>query len=116
MKAAEKFFSSFGHLVEKLDLSFITGLWNEKYGRKLGCVVTSTEDEEILDCFHEASLEEARCVIWLLEDNREKFPSLHHALDVFFDIMGKCIQLIFSVCPILPSFLRSAFKIQDMLS
>ncbi|XP_025067841.1 E3 ubiquitin-protein ligase TTC3 isoform X4 [Alligator sinensis] len=87
LKAAEKFFSSFGHLVEKLDLSFITGLWNEKYGRKLGCVVTSTEDEEILDCFHEASLEEARCVIWLLEDNREKFPSLHHALDVFFDIM-----------------------------
>ncbi|XP_019379597.1 PREDICTED: E3 ubiquitin-protein ligase TTC3 isoform X4 [Gavialis gangeticus] len=87
LKAAENFFSSFGHLVEKLDLSFITSLWNEKYGRKLGCVVTSTEDKEILNYFHEAALEEARCVIWLLEDNREKFPSLHHALDVFFDIM-----------------------------
>ncbi|XP_019384464.1 PREDICTED: E3 ubiquitin-protein ligase TTC3 isoform X4 [Crocodylus porosus] len=87
LKATENFFSSFGHLVEKLDLSFITSLWNEKYGCKLGCVVTSTEDKEILNCFHEATLEEARCVIWLLEDNREKFPSLHHALDVFFDIM-----------------------------
>uniref|UniRef100_A0A8C8R812 RING-type E3 ubiquitin transferase n=1 Tax=Pelusios castaneus TaxID=367368 RepID=A0A8C8R812_9SAUR len=94
LEATKNFFSRYGDFVEELDLRFITILWNEKYGSKLGNVLTSFEDHEILNCFYEASLKEARCVIWLLEDNREKFPSLHQALDEFFDKMDvPCIIL-----------------------
>ncbi|KAG6932768.1 tetratricopeptide repeat domain 3 [Chelydra serpentina] len=94
LEATKIFFSRYGDIVKELDLSFITILWNEKYGSKLGNVLTSFEDNEILKCFYEASLKETRCVIWLLEDNREKFPSLHQALDEFFDKMDvPCIIL-----------------------
>ncbi|XP_034608609.1 E3 ubiquitin-protein ligase TTC3 isoform X3 [Trachemys scripta elegans] len=94
LEATKIFFSRYGDIVKELDLSFITILWNEKYGSKLGNVLTSFEDNEILQCFYEASLKETRCVIWLLEDNREKFPSLHQALDEFFDKMDvPCIIL-----------------------
>ncbi|EMP27852.1 E3 ubiquitin-protein ligase TTC3 [Chelonia mydas] len=94
LEATKIFFSRYGDIVKELDLSFITFLWNEKYGSKLGSVLTSFEDNEILKCFYEASLKETRCVIWLLEDNREKFPSLHQALDEFFDKMDvPCIIL-----------------------
>ncbi|XP_043363393.1 E3 ubiquitin-protein ligase TTC3 isoform X7 [Dermochelys coriacea] len=94
LEATKIFFSRYGDIVKELDLSFITFLWNEKYGSKLDSVLTSFEDNEILKCFYEASLKETRCVIWLLEDNREKFPSLHQALDEFFDKMDvPCIIL-----------------------
>ncbi|XP_067401360.1 E3 ubiquitin-protein ligase TTC3 isoform X2 [Emydura macquarii macquarii] len=94
LEATNIFFSRYGDFVEELDLSFITILWNEKYGSKLGNVLTNLEDNEILNCFYEASLKETRCVIWLLEDNRESFPSLHQALDEFFDEMDvPCIIL-----------------------
>ncbi|KAM9173360.1 E3 ubiquitin-protein ligase TTC3 isoform 2-T4 [Pangshura tecta] len=94
LEASKIFFSRYGDIVKELNLSFITILWNEKYGSKLGNVLTSFEDNEILKCFYEASLKEMRCVIWLLEDNREKFPSLHQALDEFFDKMDvPCIIL-----------------------
>uniref|UniRef100_A0A8C4XXR1 RING-type E3 ubiquitin transferase n=1 Tax=Gopherus evgoodei TaxID=1825980 RepID=A0A8C4XXR1_9SAUR len=94
LEATKIFFSRYGDIVKELNLSFITILWNEKYGSKLGNVLTNFEDNEILKCFYEASLKETRCVIWLLEDNREKFPSLHQALDEFFDKMDvPCIIL-----------------------
>ncbi|XP_032653076.1 E3 ubiquitin-protein ligase TTC3 isoform X4 [Chelonoidis abingdonii] len=94
LEATEIFFSRYGDIVKELNLSFITILWNEKYGSKLGNVLTNFEDNEILKCFYEASLKETRCVIWLLEDNREKFPSLHQALDEFFDKMDvPCVIL-----------------------
>ncbi|XP_075767908.1 E3 ubiquitin-protein ligase TTC3 isoform X1 [Pelodiscus sinensis] len=94
LDATKIFFSRYGDFVKELDLRFITILWNEKYGSKFGNVLTSYEDNEILNCFYEASLNETRCVIWLLEDNRENFPSLHQALDEFFDKMdGPCIIL-----------------------
>ncbi|NWI19522.1 TTC3 ligase, partial [Crypturellus soui] len=88
LKATKTFLLQYGHFLKELDLSILTTLWNEKYGNKLDCVMTSFEDKEILDYFLQAPLEKARCFIWLLEDNREKYPFLHEALDEFFDKMG----------------------------
>ncbi|XP_010226687.1 PREDICTED: E3 ubiquitin-protein ligase TTC3 [Tinamus guttatus] len=88
LKATKTFLLQYGHFLKELDLSILTTLWNEKYGNKLDYVMTSFEDKEILDYFLQAPLEKARCFIWLLEDNREKYPFLHEALDEFFDKMG----------------------------
>lgn len=68
----------------------MTFLWSEKYGHKLASI-----EGKQLDYFCEpASLKEARCLIWLLEEHRDKFPALHSALDEFFDIMdSRCTVL-----------------------
>lgn len=69
----------------------MTFLWNEKYGHKLGSI-----EGKKLDYFYEpTSLKEARCLIWLLEEHRDKFPALHNALDEFFDIMGMWTEFQF---------------------
>ncbi|XP_068769735.1 E3 ubiquitin-protein ligase TTC3 isoform X3 [Struthio camelus] len=87
LKATKIFLLQYGHFLKELDLDILSTLWNEKYGNKLDYVMTSSEDKEILDYFLQAPLEKARCFIWLLEDNREKYPFLHQALDEFFDKM-----------------------------
>lgn len=89
LTATENFFLQYGQFLKELDLSILTTLWNEKYGSKFDYVSTSSEDKEVLDYFSKPPLEKARCFIWLLELNRENFPSLHQALDEFFDKMGK---------------------------
>ncbi|KAM4798036.1 E3 ubiquitin-protein ligase TTC3-like [Urocitellus parryii] len=68
----------------------MTFLWSEKYGHKLASI-----EGKQLDYFCEpASLKEAHCLIWLLEEHRDKFPALHSALDEFFDIMdNRCTVL-----------------------
>lgn len=90
LDATESFFSRYGASLKKLDLSIMTFLWNEKYGHKLNSI-----EGKQLDYFYEpASLKEARCLIWLLEEHRDKFPALHSALDEFFDIMdSRCTVL-----------------------
>nr|KAF6384050.1 tetratricopeptide repeat domain 3 [Pipistrellus kuhlii] len=90
LDATESFFSRFGASLKELDFSIMTFLWNEMYGHKL----SSIEGKQ-LDYFCElASLKEARCLIWLLEEHRDKFPALHNALDEFFDIMdSRCTVL-----------------------
>ncbi|XP_028902372.1 E3 ubiquitin-protein ligase TTC3 isoform X1 [Ornithorhynchus anatinus] len=94
LDATEAFFSRYGDSIRELKCNIITDLWNEKYGHKLDLVLPNSVDGEILECFHLSSLKEARCLIWLLEENREKFPTLHHILDEFFDIMdGPCTIL-----------------------
>lgn len=66
----------------------MTFLWNEKYGHKLNSI-----EGKQFDYFSEsASLKEARCLVWLLEEHRDKFPALHNALDEFFDIMGVWVR------------------------
>uniref|UniRef100_A0A8C0CK10 RING-type E3 ubiquitin transferase n=1 Tax=Balaenoptera musculus TaxID=9771 RepID=A0A8C0CK10_BALMU len=83
LDATGPFFSRYGAALKELDFSIMTFLWNEKYGHKLGSI-----EGKQLDYFCEpASLKEARCLIWLLEEHRDKFPALHNALDEFFDIM-----------------------------
>ena len=68
----------------------MTFLWTEKYGHKL----KSIEGKQ-LDYFCEpTSLEDARFLIWLLEEHRDKFPALHAALDEFFDIMGVWAEFV----------------------
>ncbi|XP_065597809.1 E3 ubiquitin-protein ligase TTC3 isoform X2 [Cyrtonyx montezumae] len=85
LTATENFILQYGQFLKQLDVSILTALWNEKYGSKFDCVSSSSEDKEILDYFLKPPLEKVRCFIWLLEDNRENFPSLHQALDEFFD-------------------------------
>ncbi|XP_035401875.1 E3 ubiquitin-protein ligase TTC3 isoform X3 [Cygnus atratus] len=87
LTATENFFLQYGKFLKELDLSILTTLWNEKYGSKFDYVSTSSEDKEVLDYFSKPPLEKARCFIWLLELNRENFPTLHQALDEFFDKM-----------------------------
>ncbi|XP_012495526.1 PREDICTED: E3 ubiquitin-protein ligase TTC3 [Propithecus coquereli] len=90
LDATGPFFSRYGASLKELDFSIMTFLWNEKYGHKLGSI-----EGKKLDYFYEpASLKEARCLIWLLEEHRDKFPALHSALDEFFDIMdSRCTVL-----------------------
>ncbi|XP_012587851.1 PREDICTED: E3 ubiquitin-protein ligase TTC3 isoform X4 [Condylura cristata] len=90
LDATGPFFSRYGASLKELDFSIMTFLWNEKYGHKLGSI-----EGKKLDYFYEpTSLKEARCLIWLLEEHREKFPALHNALDEFFDIMdSRCTVL-----------------------
>ncbi|XP_036603868.1 E3 ubiquitin-protein ligase TTC3 [Trichosurus vulpecula] len=95
LDATRMFFSRYGDCIKKLDFKLITVLWGEKYGHKLDHIITSCEERRIVEYFNNpGSLKEARYIIWLLEENREKFPALHNALDEFFDIMdGPCTIL-----------------------
>ncbi|XP_039713662.1 E3 ubiquitin-protein ligase TTC3 isoform X3 [Pteropus medius] len=90
LDATGSFFSRYGASLKELDFSIMTFLWNEKYGHKLNSI-----EGKQLDYFYEpTSLKEARCLIWLLEEHRDKFPALHNALDEFFDIMdSRCTIL-----------------------
>ncbi|XP_051840818.1 E3 ubiquitin-protein ligase TTC3 isoform X3 [Antechinus flavipes] len=95
LDATRTFFSRYGDSVKKLDFKFISMLWVEKYGHKLDHIISSYEERKIVEYSNnQGSLKEARYIIWLLEENREKFPALHNALDEFFDIMdGPCTIL-----------------------
>ncbi|XP_058379067.1 E3 ubiquitin-protein ligase TTC3 isoform X3 [Diceros bicornis minor] len=90
LDATGPFFSRYGASLKELDFSIMTFLWNEKYEHKLGSI-----EGKQLDYFYEpTSLKDARCLIWLLEEHRDKFPALHNALDEFFDIMdSRCTVL-----------------------
>ncbi|XP_015737849.1 E3 ubiquitin-protein ligase TTC3 isoform X4 [Coturnix japonica] len=85
LTATVNFILQYGQSLTQLDFSILSSLWNEKYGSKFDYVSSSSEGREILDYFLKPPLEKVRCFIWLLEDNRENFPSLHQALDEFFD-------------------------------
>ncbi|XP_047420477.1 E3 ubiquitin-protein ligase TTC3 isoform X3 [Sciurus carolinensis] len=90
LDATGPFFSRYAASLKELDFSIMTFLWSEKYGHKLDSI-----EGKQLDYFCEpTSLKEARCLIWLLEEHRDKFPALHSALDEFFDIMdSRCTVL-----------------------
>ncbi|KAL1788280.1 E3 ubiquitin-protein ligase TTC3 [Sigmodon hispidus] len=90
LDATGPFFTRYGASLKELDFSVMMFLWNEKYGHKLGSI-----EGKQLDYFCEpSSVKEARCLIWLLEEHRDKFPALHSALDEFFDIMdSRCTVL-----------------------
>ncbi|XP_066170267.1 E3 ubiquitin-protein ligase TTC3 [Sylvia atricapilla] len=85
--ATKNFLLQYGQVLKELDFSILTPLWNQKYGSKFDYVAADGEKQEICDYFLTPPLEKSRCFIWLLEENREHFPSLHQALDEFFDKM-----------------------------
>ncbi|RMC06130.1 hypothetical protein DUI87_15560 [Hirundo rustica rustica] len=87
LTATKNFLLQYGQVLQELDLSILTPLWNRKYGNKFDCVAADSEKQEICDYFLAPPLEKSRCFIWLLEENREDFPGLHQALDEFFDKM-----------------------------
>ncbi|XP_063249276.1 E3 ubiquitin-protein ligase TTC3 isoform X5 [Prinia subflava] len=88
LTATKNFLLQYGKVLQELDLSILTPVWNQKYGSKFDCVAADGEKQEICDYFLTPPLEKSRCFIWLLEENREHFPGLHQALDEFFDKMG----------------------------
>lgn len=90
LDATGTFFARYGSFLKDFDFTIMTFLWNEKYGNKLDSI-----EGKSLEYFCEpTSLTEGRCLIWLMEDHREKFPALHSALDEFFDIMdSRCTVL-----------------------
>ncbi|XP_045140397.1 E3 ubiquitin-protein ligase TTC3 isoform X2 [Echinops telfairi] len=88
--AVGHFFSRYGEKLKNLNFTFVSILWNEKYASILGSIEGKT-----FEYFREpASLKEARCLIWLLEDHRDKFPALHSALDEFFDILDSSCTVL----------------------
>ncbi|KAM7066771.1 E3 ubiquitin-protein ligase TTC3 isoform 1-T1 [Acridotheres tristis] len=87
LTATKNFILQYGQVLQELDLSILTPLWNQKYGSKFDYVAADGEKQEICDYFLSPPLEKSRCFIWLLEENREHFPGLHQALDEFFDKM-----------------------------
>nr|XP_033804507.1 E3 ubiquitin-protein ligase TTC3 isoform X2 [Geotrypetes seraphini] len=94
LKAAEAFLARYSDCLEKLNFDTLLSLWNEKYGNKLDSMICNHSPEDLLAYFHKAPPEKARWLIWLLQENKEKFacPALHQALDCYFKIMdGPCI-------------------------
>ncbi|OWK56560.1 E3 ubiquitin-protein ligase TTC3 [Lonchura striata] len=87
LTATENFLLQYGQVLQELDYSILTPLWNHKYGSKFDYVAADGEKQEICDYFLTPPLEKSRCFIWLLEENRDYFPHLHQALDDFFDKM-----------------------------
>ncbi|XP_058152206.1 E3 ubiquitin-protein ligase TTC3 isoform X1 [Dasypus novemcinctus] len=90
LDATGPFLARYGASLKELDFSIMAFLWNEKYGPKM----ESLEGKSLDYFFEPTSLTQARCLIWLLEDHRERFPALHSALDEFFDILdSRCTVL-----------------------
>ncbi|XP_049641573.1 E3 ubiquitin-protein ligase TTC3 [Suncus etruscus] len=90
LDATGPFLLRYGASLKDIDFSIMTFLWNEMYGHKLA----SIEGKQLDYFFEPSSSEEARFLIWLLEENREKFPALQSALDEFFDVMdSRCTVL-----------------------
>ncbi|XP_060090251.1 E3 ubiquitin-protein ligase TTC3 [Heteronotia binoei] len=89
LEASEIFLCRYTYAVLQLDLSLVMALWNETYGIKLdGILSCSPQDyNEILNFFFNSTDVQLRCFIWLLEENRENFPSFHQFLDEYFDKM-----------------------------
>ncbi|XP_069492191.1 E3 ubiquitin-protein ligase TTC3 [Ambystoma mexicanum] len=89
--AAEVFLTHYGDCLQKLDLGSLCSLWNETYGNKLKSPIPSCKVEVATKYFSEASPDKARCLVWLLEEHKERFlcPVLHQALDRFFTVMDR---------------------------
>ncbi|KAJ7398929.1 hypothetical protein BTVI_120287 [Pitangus sulphuratus] len=87
LTATKNFLHQHEQPLQELDFAVLATLWNQKYGRRFDYVPAPWEKREIWEYFLKPPLEKSRCFIWLLEDNRERFPSLHPALDEFFDKM-----------------------------
>lgn len=95
LKATEFFLSEYITYILQIDFNSVAVLWNEKYGIKLSRTFTclSEDTHEIIKYIEELSLTELRCLVWLLEENRQCFPFLHQCLDDFFDNLGKCARM-----------------------
>ncbi|XP_070606507.1 E3 ubiquitin-protein ligase TTC3 isoform X2 [Erythrolamprus reginae] len=87
LKATEFFISEYFTYIEQIDFNSVAVFWNEKYGIKLCRTFTclSEDIDEKINYITELSLTELRCLVWLLEENRECYPFLHQCLDDYFD-------------------------------
>ncbi|ETE73451.1 E3 ubiquitin-protein ligase TTC3, partial [Ophiophagus hannah] len=96
LKATEFFLSEYITYILQIDFNSVAVLWNEKYGIKLSRTFTclSEDIDEIIKYLEELSLTELRCLVWLLEENRQSFPFLHQCLDDYFDNLGNYFSQI----------------------
>ncbi|KAG8136523.1 hypothetical protein E2320_005099 [Naja naja] len=87
LKATEFFLSEYLTYILRIDFNSVAVLWNEKYGIKLSRTFAclSEDIDEIIKYLEELSPMELRCLVWLLEENRQSFPFLHQCLDDYFD-------------------------------
>ncbi|XP_042315992.1 E3 ubiquitin-protein ligase TTC3 isoform X2 [Sceloporus undulatus] len=87
LKATDSFFAQYIVYTVEADFKLVAVLWNEKYGIKLGKKFTCTSEDMIewLDYLCNLSTIDLRYFLWLLEENREKFPFFHQYLDDYFD-------------------------------
>ncbi|XP_049730797.1 E3 ubiquitin-protein ligase TTC3 [Elephas maximus indicus] len=90
LSAVGPFLTRYEASLKDLDFNILSSLWNEKYRHKLG----SIEGKNFEYFLEPTSLKEARFLIWLLEDHREKFPTLHSALDEFFGILDSSCTVL----------------------
>ncbi|KAJ6662441.1 hypothetical protein lerEdw1_011854 [Lerista edwardsae] len=89
LKATEVFLRHYGDFVLELEPNLVAVLWNEKYGIKLNSLFPCLSEDvnDRLDYFESLSFMEFRCFLWMLEENRENFPSFQQSLDEYFDKM-----------------------------
>ncbi|KAM6448322.1 E3 ubiquitin-protein ligase TTC3 isoform 2-T4 [Liasis olivaceus] len=87
LKATKIFLSEYTTYILQLDFSSVAVLWNERYGIKLSRTFTCISEDmtEKLKYLDQFSFMEIRCLLWLLEENRQCFPFLHQCLDDYFD-------------------------------
>ncbi|XP_066555587.1 E3 ubiquitin-protein ligase TTC3 isoform X2 [Amia ocellicauda] len=98
LKAAEAFIHRYCEHLEDLDLNPLLSfpLLQDVLIEKFGIMPEffGSGGFTITEYLKQAPPNEVRLFIWTLEEHREKFPSFHHALDEYFEIMdGHCIVL-----------------------
>ncbi|XP_069058643.1 E3 ubiquitin-protein ligase TTC3-like [Pleurodeles waltl] len=94
--AADVFLSHYLHHLLQLDLESLCSLWNETYGNRLNSLITCSELSEVVEYFDEQSPELKRCLIWFLEEYKERYqcPVLHQALDKYFNVIDHpCVAI-----------------------
>ncbi|XP_043927960.1 E3 ubiquitin-protein ligase TTC3 [Protopterus annectens] len=96
LQAAQTFFSKYWECIKESNFTLLIEQWDAKYGNKPDIMNMNTDisTKGILEYFQHASPEIMLNFIWMLEEKREAFPSLHHALDEYFDLMDSpCVIL-----------------------
>ncbi|KAG9351552.1 hypothetical protein JZ751_022803 [Albula glossodonta] len=95
LKAAESFIERYAEHLEELNLAPLLAfppmqdVLIEKFGS-----VPEIFHFTVTDFLKQAPPQEVRLFIWTLEENRELYPSFHHALDEYFELMdGLCLVI-----------------------
>ncbi|MFT7818643.1 E3 ubiquitin-protein ligase TTC3 [Arapaima gigas] len=96
LSAAEKFIEQHADHLEQLDLASLLSFEQDILVEKFGIMPEffTGAGLTIIEYIKQASAQEMRVFIWLLEENRDQFQSCHHALNEYFEIMdGVCVVI-----------------------
>ncbi|KAJ8347748.1 hypothetical protein SKAU_G00263370 [Synaphobranchus kaupii] len=90
LQAAETFIERYAEHLEELDLAPLLAFppMQDAFIEKFGTVPEIfSEGFTVTDYLKQAPRHEVRLFIWTLEEHRELYPSFHHALNEYFEIM-----------------------------